>query len=1534
LDREKIIKNKVTPLEMCSIMRRARKVFYLELVLFLRFSAVNVSATTHYVDVNSTNPVPPYTSWSTAAADIQDAIDVSTGNGSILVAAGVYKESVKFYGKAVWLTSVSGTSNTFISPPAGLPAVTLNTAETSNSVVCGFAITNGGIYVSDLILPINSSVHTTGTIVSNLLLNCSITCDYGASPFILYNIVHGSPTAGIGVSAGAPLIEGNIIENCAGGIGMSIASPTIINNLIQNNFDNAIYNIWGASDANIFQNIIINNAGDGIYSPVPSGTRGFWVINNTISGNGGNGIELGGDISSCQIVNNIVVGSPAVDLGGNPQIAQFNDFFARSGNVYAAGSVSNLVGTGGNISADPLFVATGSNINFSLKSNSACVNAGTNAYVRTFTHFGGGPRIIAGNVDMGAYEFQPAHFLAFEAEPISQSIAGGQTASFSVTAISPDALRYQWLFNGTNIIGANDSTYTVLNVQSNNAGVYSVVVSNTVTSVYLSSSNAVLAVSYTAPLISAQPTNVAVVQGATAMFSVEATGYFPIGFQWQFQGTNISGATNSVLELVNANPDQIGTYSVTVTNIYGSVTSSAVTLSVSPIAVWGDVAVQTSVPLYLTNATLISAGYYHALALTSDKNVIGWGNDEKGQIDIPAPATNATAVASGGFHSLALRADGTVIAWGDNEYGQLGVPPELSNVVAIAGGGYHSVALKSDGIVVAWGWDLSGQVDVPAGLSNVVAVAAGEAHCLALKSDGTVIAWGYNYDGELNIPSGLSNVVAIAAGYYFSMALRSDGGVFVWGNNSYGQTIIPPGLSNVVGIAAGGWHCLAVRADGSMVAWGDNSNGENEITTGLTNVTMIASGGNFNLALISYGPPVVSIPSVNVTVMGGQTVYVPGFAVGQEPLAFQWQFDSTNLPTETNSLLTLVGTQAVSGTYSLVVSNSLGMGTSSNFVLSVVPLIITNSPASQTVLAGTNLTLTGSATGWLPFAYQWLFDGTNLPSATNSNLFITNIQPSQAGLYSIEVGNAFGEVYSSNALVTVTPLALTSQPKSQSTILGGAVSLSVNPIIQGPFAYQWLFNNEPIPGATNNPLVLTNVASAQAGLYSVIVSNDLGFIVSSNAIVSVSDATGWGNNAYGQNTLPSGLTNAIAIAAGGYHYLALSTSGTVTAWGQNYSGQCAVPAGLSNVIAIAGGAYHSMALTQNGAVWAWGQNLYGQANVPPGLSNVVSIAAGSGHSLALGSNGLVTGWGFNANGETKIPTGLSNVVAIAAGANHSLALKSDSTVLAWGLNSSGQASVPSGLSNVVAIAAGSLYSMALRIDGTLVAWGNNQDGVTNVPAGLSNIIAFAAGGYHSLALRRDGTVFAWGLNIYGQTNVPEPMGTVEAVAAGAYGSLVLLNTGVPYFSEQPVARSISAGWSVSLAAVAVGSPDLEYQWQFDSTNIVGATNSLLSLTNVPVTSAGNYRCIVSNSKGSAVSSVAGLYVSRTFLQFGGAVEFKNGLFDYQLSGLSGQGPVVISSSTDLVNWIPIFTNLAAVGTIELTNRNATNSYQFYRAAEQ
>ncbi|MGD0350433.1 MAG: immunoglobulin domain-containing protein [Verrucomicrobiota bacterium] len=109
-------------------------------------------------------------------------------------------------------------------------------------------------------------------------------------------------------------------------------------------------------------------------------------------------------------------------------------------------------------------------------------------------------------------------------QPTNQTVVAGQTATFTVGASGTPLLSYQWKFNGTNLLQATNSTLTLTNVQFNQGGNYTVLVTNLYGSIL--SSNALLTV-LAPPFITVQPTNQTVVVGGTASFSVTASGTPP-----------------------------------------------------------------------------------------------------------------------------------------------------------------------------------------------------------------------------------------------------------------------------------------------------------------------------------------------------------------------------------------------------------------------------------------------------------------------------------------------------------------------------------------------------------------------------------------------------------------------------------------------------------------------------------------------------------------------------------------------------------------------------------------------------------------------------------------------------------------------------------------------------------------------------------------------------------------------------------------------------------------------------------------------
>lgn len=167
-------------------------------------------------------------------------------------------------------------------------------------------------------------------------------------------------------------------------------------------------------------------------------------------------------------------------------------------------------------------------------------------------------------------------------QPTAQSAYVGAVANFSVAASGTAPLSYQWLKNGTAISGATGTVYTTPALAlSDDGGLYSVTVSNSAGTV--TSSTAKLSVSAQAPSITTQPASTSVTEGSSATFTVAATGTAPLTYQWQRNGTAISGATSAGYTLsTTAVSDSKSVFTAVVSNSAGSVTSSAATLTVLP----------------------------------------------------------------------------------------------------------------------------------------------------------------------------------------------------------------------------------------------------------------------------------------------------------------------------------------------------------------------------------------------------------------------------------------------------------------------------------------------------------------------------------------------------------------------------------------------------------------------------------------------------------------------------------------------------------------------------------------------------------------------------------------------------------------------------------------------------------------------------------------------------------------------------------------------------------------------------------------
>jgi hypothetical protein len=374
---------------------------------------------------------------------IQAGINVASNGDTVLVAPGTYYEKINFLGKAITVKSSNGPSVTTIANNSGGVTVNFNTGEGAASVLQGFTIT-GGIGTVGIVIGSSPTILNNRITGNHSCDGAGITVDWG-SPVIkgntIFNNFHDQCSGGVGgagisvIGQGTTKIIGNVISGNDGGNGFTgggislwaAGSPMIMNNIIRNNTISTQGGGLGigacCSNAVIAQNVFSGNSapeGGAVDSFPNSGVPVF--VNNTFVNNQSNTGNSAVWINSASgepslFYNNIIValaGQVALFCGSfnttTLPVVMANDVYAPQGTRYG-NLCSDQTGINGNISANPLFVASS---NFRLKGGSPAVDAGNNsAPGLPSKDFVGSPRIINGYggtsaiVDMGAYEFVP-----------------------------------------------------------------------------------------------------------------------------------------------------------------------------------------------------------------------------------------------------------------------------------------------------------------------------------------------------------------------------------------------------------------------------------------------------------------------------------------------------------------------------------------------------------------------------------------------------------------------------------------------------------------------------------------------------------------------------------------------------------------------------------------------------------------------------------------------------------------------------------------------------------------------------------------------------------------------------------------------------------------------------------------------------------------------------------------------------------------------------------------------------------------------
>ena len=587
-----------------------------------------------------------------------------------------------------------------------------------------------------------------------------------------------------------------------------------------------------------------------------------------------------------------------------------------------------------------------------------------------------------------------------------------------------------------------------------------------------------------------------------------------------------------------------------------------------------------NVPRGMSNVVAIAAGGEISVALAADGRVIEWGGDQ-GRAIIPSGLTNIAAIAAGDGNRLALSADGEVKTWDGST-----PPAGLTNVVAIAAGGMHSLALTGEGRIVAWGYGDYGQTRVPARLTNVVGIAAGWLHSVALSGLaagvaapvptgprfllGTVdqplhhrirVLNGADAYHAQGLPPGLTlephiGVItgrpARAGTYSVGLSATSSVGSVSWWMTVIvhepalpvlaGPELVPVGLRcalthPVVAFnapelftASGLPRGLEIDPRSGVITGAPEDLGEYEVSLTVSNRYGTGKG-----SVSIRVSPVVSLVDYGV---GGPTV--PGGLTGIVAIAAG----------SAHSL-------ALSSSGTVVAWGGDGDCCGETQVPTALSNVVAIAAAEQSSLA---LTREGRVVGW---------GATSLPDGLSNVVAIA--AGGTGGLALTSEGRVAAWGWSAEGRTVVLP------GLSNVVAIATGRSHSLALTLHGQVV-EWEGLN---PSEMTRHAWLSNVVAIAVGdrPWSSLLSPEVFFL----AVTSEGELIGWGHGTDGSpwETPVRLLSNVVAAAASGARALALTADGSVVQVGPRRDLE---PAGVGNAVAIAVGGYHGLALLQQPTV--------------------------------------------------------------------------------------------------------------------------------------------------------------------------------------------------------------------------------------------------------------------------------------------------------------------------------------------------------------
>jgi len=683
------------------------------------------------------------------------------------------------------------------------------------------------------------------------------------------------------------------------------------------------------------------------------------------------------------------------------------------------------------------------------------------------------------------------------AHPIDRETYIGGSFLMSVTATGAPPLAYFWVKDGTPVSRGTNRLLNKVNLSLADAGGYQAVVSNAFG--MATSHVASLTLTGAPPVIYQSPSNSVACASASARLTVEASGSPPFRYQWYREGSPLANETSWTLyEPLSS----LGDYFVTVANDFGVATSKVARVMDGPRILVQPASQTVNAGTEVMFSTVAQGcpelrfqWRWNGLTVTNGTNsILRYSyptKDYEGDIDVVVWDEFASVTSHVARLSIAIAppeivgepeniiaAQGTSVSF---HVGAIGAPPPVYQWMR---GGYSLLNQTNAYLHLTLDPESQGLYSVV--VSNWYGSVTSQVVLLSLPPTPPVISeHGQPQDFLLCLDGFQTNNPTFWVTLEYPVPYASSNS-FLWFKD--GQAI--PGATS-----AGLVLPRSIESIGSYVV---------VITNSLGSVTS-------RVAAVQSGPVVVGQPIVLRSGAANEFASISAEVRSCLLVWHQWQRDGVDIPGAFWTHL-VVGPLSThdAGNYRLVVRWDTGSVTSEVTRLEVAlrePSISHIEPGDQEVFAGdwARFVAADYDPGAPAGTFQWLHNGRPIPGATNSYLEFLADASGRQGRYALVISNEVGAVTNSEVTLKVflfAPLII-SEPEDTSETSGEYAYLSVYAEGAPPPTYQWLRDGVPLRGGTNETLELLVRGTNDLTGFSVIVSNEVGWVTSRVATVHV-----------------------------------------------------------------------------------------------------------------------------------------------------------------------------------------------------------------------------------------------------------------------------------------------------------------------------------------------------------------------------------------------------------------------------------------------